>query len=85
MTVRSKEGKKGQGVAVAATQLGCSAVICMPVTTPAIKVGSANPVKILLEFWVSVTIRSKEGESCSGCSVGVQRDHLYGYYSPQSR
>lgn len=35
----SSAGNHAQGVALAAAQLGCSAIICMPVTTPAIKVG----------------------------------------------
>jgi threonine dehydratase len=39
----SSAGNHAQGVALAAAQLGCSAIICMPVTTPAIKVGSFDP------------------------------------------
>eukprot|EP00894_Picocystis_sp_ML_P004290 jgi/Pico_ML_1/54807/g670.t1 len=36
--VCSSAGNHAQGVAMAAAKLGCSAVICMPVTTPDIKV-----------------------------------------------
>lgn len=45
--VRSEKGKDELRVALAAAQLGCSAIICMPVTTPAIKVGSLIPEYVL--------------------------------------
>eukprot|EP00894_Picocystis_sp_ML_P004370 jgi/Pico_ML_1/54887/g741.t1 len=40
--VCSSAGNHAQGVAMAAAKLGCSAVICMPVTTPDIKVTNEN-------------------------------------------
>ena len=40
--VAASAGNHAQGVALAASRLGCEATICMPVTTPRIKVASVE-------------------------------------------
>jgi threonine dehydratase len=69
--VRSNKRESEKGVAVAAALLGCSAIICMPVTTPAIKVGSSDFRSFSLNFGVSVIVRSKKGEIKQGEAVAA--------------
>jgi threonine dehydratase len=61
----SSAGNHAQGVALAASKLGCSAVICMPVTTPAIKVAAVQALGGTVELF---------GESYQECQArAIQR------------
>lgn len=61
----SSAGNHAQGVALAASKLGCSAVICMPVTTPAIKVAAVQALGGTVEL---------VGESYQECQArAIQR------------
>lgn len=48
--ITSSAGNHAQGVALSARALGCSAVICMPVTTPAIKVAAVRALGATAEL-----------------------------------
>ena len=56
----SSAGNHAQGVALAAKQLGCDAVICMPVTTPGIKVEAVRRLGATVAL---------EGENYDACQA----------------
>ena len=60
----SSAGNHAQGVALAARELGCDAVICMPVTTPAIKVDSVRRLGATVAL---------EGENYDACQAYAKK------------
>ena len=60
----SSAGNHAQGVALAAKQLGCDAVICMPVTTPGIKVEAVRRLGATVAL---------EGENYDACQAYAKR------------
>lgn len=60
----SSAGNHAQGVALAARELGCDAVICMPITTPAIKIEAVKRLGATVAL---------EGENYDACQAYAKK------------
>ena len=74
--ITASAGNHAQGVAFAAQKLGIKAVICMPATTPILKVEATKA------FGVEVVLHGDSFDDAAAHSLELQREHGYVYVHP---
>ena len=74
--ITASAGNHAQGVAFAAQKLGIKAVICMPATTPILKVEATKA------FGVEVVLYGDSFDDAAAHSRELQREHGYVYVHP---
>ena len=74
--ITSSAGNHAQGVAFAAQKLGVKAVICMPATTPILKVESTK------NFGAEVILHGDSFDDAYAYSLELQKKHGYVYVHP---
>lgn len=74
--ITASAGNHAQGVAFAAQKLGINAVICMPATTPILKVEATK------SFGVEVVLHGDSFDDAAAHSLELQRERGYVYVHP---
>ena len=74
--ITASAGNHAQGVAFAAQKLGVKAVICMPATTPILKVEATK------NFGVEVVLHGDSFDDAAAHSLELQKEHNYVYVHP---
>ena len=74
--ITASAGNHAQGVAYAAQKLGIKAVICMPATTPILKVEATRA------FGVEVVLHGDSFDDAAAHSLELQKQHGYVYVHP---
>ena len=74
--ITASAGNHAQGVAFAAQKLGIKAVICMPATTPILKVEATK------SFGAEVVLYGDSFDDAAAHSLDLQREHGYVYVHP---
>lgn len=74
--ITASAGNHAQGVAFAAQHLGCKAVICMPATTPILKVEATRA------YGAEVVLFGDSFDDAAAKSVELQKKHGYVYIHP---
>ena len=74
--ITASAGNHAQGVAFAAQQLGCKAIICMPATTPILKVEATKA------FGAEVVLHGDSFDDAYAKSVELQKKKGYVYIHP---
>ena len=74
--ITASAGNHAQGVAFAAQKLGIKAVICMPATTPILKVEATR------SFGVEVVLHGDSFDDAAAHSLELQKEHGYVYVHP---
>ena len=74
--ITASAGNHAQGVAFAAQKLGIKAVICMPATTPILKVEATKA------FGVEVVLNGDSFDDAAAHSLELQKAHGYVYVHP---
>lgn len=74
--ITASAGNHAQGVAYAAQKLGIKAVICMPATTPILKVEATRA------YGAEVVLAGDTFDDAAATSVDLQREHGYVYIHP---
>ena len=74
--ITASAGNHAQGVAYAAQKLGIKAVICMPATTPILKVEATRA------FGVEVVLYGDSFDDAAAHSLELQKEHGYVYVHP---
>lgn len=74
--ITASAGNHAQGVAYAAQKLGIKATICMPATTPILKVEATRA------FGVEVVLHGDSFDDAAAHSLELQKEHGYVYVHP---
>ena len=74
--ITASAGNHAQGVAFAAQKLGIKAVICMPATTPILKVEATK------NYGVEVVLHGDSFDDAAAHSLQLQKKHGYVYVHP---
>ena len=74
--ITSSAGNHAQGVALAAQRLGVNAVICMPATTPLLKVEATR------SYGAEVVLAGDTFDDAYKCSLELQKEKGYVYVHP---
>lgn len=74
--ITASAGNHAQGVAFAAQRMGCKAVICMPATTPILKVEATRA------YGAEVVLHGDSFDDAAAKSLELQQEHGYVYIHP---